>query len=204
VALFAAAMSSLDSVLNSLSATTMEDFVRRFHRGSEWTPHRELIYSRLITALWGTVTLIMAFYVGDIASTVLEAINQIGSLANGSILAVFALGLLCKRAHGTGAIAGLLTGIGVNTSLWLFVPSVSWLWWNVIGFCVTYAVGWLGGTLAYSPAARLDYSEHLNPDTLEGSVRRFLDNEARTDWHQRSLLLLIWFVLLLGLLWLLQ
>ena len=35
-AVFAAAMSSLDSVINSLSATTMEDFVRRFHAGDAW------------------------------------------------------------------------------------------------------------------------------------------------------------------------
>ncbi len=35
VALFAAAMSSLDSVINSLSATTMEDFVRRLHSGDD-------------------------------------------------------------------------------------------------------------------------------------------------------------------------
>jgi SSS family solute:Na+ symporter len=74
VALFAAAMSSLDSVLNSLSATTMEDYVRRFHSG-RWTPRRELLISRCLTAAWGAITIVMAFYVGDIAPTVLEAIN---------------------------------------------------------------------------------------------------------------------------------
>ena len=41
---------------------------------------------------WGVITLVMSFFVGGIISTVLEAINQIGSMANGSILAVFALG----------------------------------------------------------------------------------------------------------------
>lgn len=194
VALFAAAMSSLDSVLNSLSATTMEDFVRRFHRGQPWTPHRELMYSRLITSLWGLATLVMAFYVGDIATTVLEAINQIGSLANGSILAVFALGLLTRRTHGPAAQVGLLTGILVNALLWLFAPMVSWLWWNVIGFAVTWGVGvllghcWsIGDSANRQPAAA----------TLESSIPGYLAREARINWSRRSLWLAIWFLLLL-------
>lgn len=200
VALFAAAMSSLDSVLNSLSATTMEDFVRRFHRGSPWSEQRELALSRSITAFWGVVTLIMAFFVGDIASTVLEAINQIGSMANGSILAVFALGLLTTRTHGNGAIAGLLLGIAVNGYLWVFVPGVSWLWWNVSGFAVTFLTGVTMGTW-YRPAAQNFYEDRLNPDTLESSIAFFLKSEARVNWHQRSGLLMLWFAMLLIVLW---
>ncbi|MBT8148123.1 MAG: sodium:solute symporter [Gammaproteobacteria bacterium] len=201
VALFAAAMSSLDSVLNSLSATTMEDFVRRFHRGTPWSEHRELILSRTITAIWGVVTLVMAFFVGDIASTVLEAINQIGSMANGSILAVFALGLLTTRTHGSGAIIGLLLGIAINGYLWIFVPSISWLWWNVIGFAVTFLTGMLLSTF-YRPALQSNYEDHLHPDTLENSVAFFLQSEARVNWYQRSGMLFVWFAVLLIVLWL--
>ena len=202
VALFAAAMSSLDSVLNSLSATTMEDFVRRFHKGEPWSERLELTLSRVITAIWGVVTLIMAFFVGDIASTVLEAINQIGSMANGSILAVFVLGLFTTRTHGAGAIAGLLLGISVNVYLWLFVPGVSWLWWNVIGFLVTFTTGVLLGSM-YRPVQKLSYADHLDPDTLENSVTYFLQSEARVNWHKRSGLLLLWFGILVAILWLL-
>ncbi len=198
VALFAAAMSSLDSVLNSLSATTMEDFVRRYHlhRGRPWSEHRELVISRFITGLWGTVTLIMAFFVGDIATTVLEAINQIGSMANGSILAVFALGLLTTRTHGSGAIAGLVLGIVVNGFLWLFAPGVSWLWWNVTGFLVTFAVGILLGSL-YQPASRRHYAAQLKPEILERSIADYLQSEATVDWRIRSGILLTWFAILL-------
>jgi SSS family transporter len=202
VALFAAAMSSLDSVLNSLSATTMEDFVRRLHKGKPWSQRHELILSRTITTVWGVVTLIMAFYVGDIASTVLEAINQIGSMANGSILAVFALGLFTTRAHGSGAIAGLLLGIAVNGYLWIFVPGVSWLWWNVIGFVVTFTTGVALGT-AYRPDAQRDYADHLNPEALESSVRFFLHAEATVNWQRRSQVLVLWFGVLFALLLLL-
>ncbi|WP_428821144.1 sodium:solute symporter [Microbulbifer sp. MCCC 1A16149] len=198
VALFAAAMSSLDSVLNSLSATTMEDFVRRFHRGS-WSAHKELILSRLLTTLWGVITLVMAFFVDDIAPTVLEAINKIGSLANGPILAVFALGFLTHRVRGPHAIAGLLSGIASNGLCWLYLPEISWLWWNVIGFAVTVAVAWIlaqmsgmGTATSVTPASNTDLYEH--------AIRHHLRVEARSNWYRRSVWLLLWFFGLLVLL----
>lgn len=199
VALFAAAMSSLDSVLNSLSATTMEDFVRRFNRHSVWSDRKEILISRLITACWGVVTLAMAFFVGDIADTVLEAINQIGSLANGSILAVFALGLWTTKTRGGPAIFGLLIGMATNACFWLFVPNVSWLWWNVIGFVVSFAVG-----LLFSVALSPSTTRHTRSPQLESSARgitTYLNTEARINWAKRSVFLLAWLVALLALLW---
>jgi SSS family solute:Na+ symporter len=196
VALFAAAMSSLDSVLNSLSATTMEDFVRRFSR-RPWSDRRELLYSRGITAVWGAVTLWMAFHVGDIASTVIEAINKIGSLANGPILAVFALGFLTRRTRGWHAIVGLLLGMVTNALLWLYLPQVSWLWWNVIGFVVCFLAGTALAALNPGQAAINDY-------TSESLVRRYLATEARHNWYRRSAWLLGWTALLLAFMLILQ
>ena len=140
VALFAAAMSSLDSVLNSLSASTMEDFVQRFHKGA-WNDQKELWISRIVTVCWGSLAITFSFFVGDIAETVIVAINKIGSLINGPVLGVFALGLLTKRAEGRGAISGLIAGFLLNLLCWLFLPQVSWLWWNVLGFALCYIVG---------------------------------------------------------------
>lgn len=194
VALFAAAMSSLDSVINSLSATTMEDFVRRFHRG-EWTPHRELVISRWLTVFWGLITLTMAFFVGDIAPTVLEAINKIGSLANGSILGVFAIGFLTRSVSGTSAIVGLLTGILLNGACWLWLENVSWLWWNLFGFAVTFFVGWIASlTLSKAPVKIPD------SETLEANIALFMAKESTVNWRRRSLWLLTWFSLLLAVL----
>ncbi len=192
VALFAAAMSSLDSVLNSLSATTMEDFVRRFHKG-HWSDKKELIYSRWITSIWGVITLVMAFFVGDIAPTVLEAINKIGSLANGPILAVFLLGFFAKRVGGKAAVTGLLAGILSNALCWLYLPEISWLWWNVFGCFISFVVAYLLSFMQANPLL-----SGLKPDT----ARAYLQRESELNWPQRSLLLLIWFCLLLGLLWL--
>lgn len=194
VALFAAAMSSLDSVINSLSATTMEDFVRRFHRG-EWTEHRELVLSRWLTVFWGMVTLVMAFFVGDIAPTVLEAINKIGSLANGPILAVFTLGFLTRSVRGSDAIVGLLCGIALNGACWLWLENVSWLWWNLFGFVATFLVGWLSSKL--QPELN---QKPTDSETLESSLAQFMAKESSLNWRHRSLWLVGWFGALLGVL----
>jgi len=186
VALFAAAMSSLDSVINSLSATTMEDFVRRFS-SRQRTDHEELMLSRWLTVFWGVVTLTMSFFVGDIAPTVLEAINKIGSLANGPILAVFMLGFFVKRVNGPLATFGLLLGIAVNGVLWVAAPSVSWLWWNPIGFAAAFLIPVVISFLATdmrnraSPAMGMDF----------GSAGA-LANTATVNWRLRSVFLVLW------------
>ncbi len=156
VALFAAAMSSLDSVINSLSAVTMEDFVFRFRKRS-FSARQELWCSRALTLFWGLLTLTMAFFVGDIASTVLEAINIIGSLINGPILGVFAIGILSRRANGHGAVVGLLAGFGVNLLCWWGWKELSWLWWNPLGFSITFMLAWL--------LSAVFHSTNINQDT---------------------------------------
>tara|TARA_R110002072_G_scaffold51389_9_gene137968 strand:+ start:8613 stop:10226 length:1614 start_codon:yes stop_codon:yes gene_type:complete len=189
VALFAAAMSSLDSVINSLSATTMEDFVRRLHRGKVWSDSRELLYSRLLTAAWGAATLVLAFFVGDIADTVLVAINKIGSLINGPVLGVFALGILTTRCNGHGAKAGLLAGFGLNLICWQLLPDLSWLWWNVFGFITTVLVGF--GTSLISAAPRQDLS------LLIWTPANYQSFGFKLNWFPGYLMLAAWFVLLL-------
>jgi SSS family transporter len=194
VALFAAAMSSLDSVINSLSATTMEDFVRRFHKG-QWSDTKELLLSRWLTVFWGVVTLTLSFFVGDIAPTVLEAINKIGSLANGPILAVFVLGFFVRRVGGTLAVIGLLSGILLNAYCWIALPTISWLWWNPLGFAVGFFIPWL---LSYIPGMPLGHDDSDIHVDFDGHA--WLAKESVLNWRLRSGWLVVWFMGLLALL----
>jgi len=192
VALFAAAMSSLDSVINSLSATTMEDFVRRFS-SRQRTDHEELMLSRWLTVFWGVVTLTMSFFVGDIAPTVLEAINKIGSLANGPILAVFMLGFFVKRVNGPLATFGLLLGIAVNGVLWVAAPSVSWLWWNPIGFAAAFLIPVVMSFVATDMTKRDSSAMRVNFASASA-----LANAGAVNWRLRSVFLVLWCGLLCG------
>ena len=156
VALFSAAMSSLDSTINSLSATSMKDFYERFVAGGPVPAEQQLFISRCLTVFWGVMCVGFSFVVGGISDSVIESVNKISSLANGPILALFLLGILTRRANSTGAIAGLLSGVGFNAFLWLAVPKVSWLWWNVIGFLVAFAVGYGLSLVTAAPEKKLD------------------------------------------------
>jgi SSS family solute:Na+ symporter len=139
IAIMAAAMSSLDSSINSLSAATLEDVYKKLVR-KPLSPPKEMRLSKLLTLMWGIFCIGFAFRVGSISPTVLESINKIGSAFYGPIFAVFLLGIVAKRARAMGALVGILAGVGLNLSLWFFAPSVSWLWWNAFGFLTTATV----------------------------------------------------------------
>jgi len=150
VALLAAAMSSLSSVLNSLTAVTMEDFTRL--TGKDIEKEKYVFWSRIVVFFWGVVIVLFSVFGGQIASTVIEAINKIGSVFYGPILGTFLLAILFKRVHSLGANMGLLSGVGINTYLWLYVPDVFWLWWNFIGCVITIGIGLLVSTIRHGKA----------------------------------------------------
>ncbi|MCK0068486.1 sodium:solute symporter family transporter [Kordiimonas laminariae] len=139
VALMAAAMSSLSSTLNSLTAVSMEDFTRL--TGREFSEKQYVSWSRIMVFFWGIVIVTFSVFGGDIADTVIEAINKIGSVFYGPILATFMMAIMFKRIGSRDANLGLITGVGINMYLWLMVPEVFWLWWNFIGCVSALSVG---------------------------------------------------------------
>jgi SSS family solute:Na+ symporter len=150
--ILAAAMSSVDSALNSLSATSVEDYLNRGGRLSE---RAAFIVSKLATVGWGLFAVAFSFQVEHIAPTVLEAINKIGSMVNGPLLALFLVAGFMPAAGARRAVAGFFAGAGSNLVLWLWYPQVSWLWWNVSGCVVALAVTLIGAGAALNwPAIR--------------------------------------------------
>jgi len=135
-ALLAAAMSSLDSALNSLSAASLRDFGPQAK-----SPRAALRQSRLCTLAWGFVIVAVALLAGDLARGVVEAINRVGALFYGPLVAAFACGILDRRATGLGVRAGVVAGLGLNLLLWWGLGSqLFWMWWNVSGLLAAVAV----------------------------------------------------------------
>lgn len=192
VALFSAAMSSLDSTINSLSATSSMDIYQRLYVRGRWqtSPARELLISRLFTVFWGVVCTGFAFVVGDISDSVIESINKISSLASGPILALFLLGILTTRANGRGACFGLLAGFGFDCYLWAYQPGVSWLWWNVLGFAVAFSVGYVV-SLLFPPQEK-----DLGTLTYAGSSLASL--QYRLNWPRNWTLLSLYTLIMIG------
>ncbi|MBK5254873.1 MAG: sodium:solute symporter [Vicinamibacteria bacterium] len=136
--IFAAAMSSLSGEFNSLATASMIDFVRRF-RGAG-TDERDLFLSRVFTALWGGFACLIALQAGRLGSAI-EVVNKFGSYFYGSILGVFMLAVLTKRANGTGASVGLFAGMGV-VGLVVTFTRIHFLWWNLVGATTVFVIGY--------------------------------------------------------------
>lgn len=188
VALFAAAMSSLDSTLNSLSATTVHDVLEPHFAKIRDKDH--LLISKGVTVFWGVVCISFSFVVGNISDSIIVSINKIGSMANGPILATFLLAVLTKKANDKGVLIGIIGGFLVNTYVWIFMPDVSWLWWNVIGCAGTFGIGYIASFLFTTPAYETikDYIWHKS--SLEYKV------ETGRNWNKYYLALTLWFVLM--------
>ncbi|TYA70066.1 sodium:solute symporter [Seonamhaeicola marinus] len=140
VAIMSAAMSSLSSTVNSLSAVSLEDFIKRFK--PNMSDKEYVMNSRLLSVFWGVVCLLFALFAGSIEGTVIEVINKISSVFYGPILAAFILAILTKKTHALGANIGIVAGVLFNMFLWLYVPEVFWFWWNAIGCLVTIIVAY--------------------------------------------------------------
>ncbi|MEO7600200.1 MAG: sodium transporter, partial [Opitutus sp.] len=109
-------------------------------------------YSKLVALGWGAFTLFFGFFTGKIAATAIEAINKIGSVFYGPILGIFLLAALGRSIKPIGANIGVVVGVVVNLTLWLFFKNVFWFWWNAIGGITTLLVG-IGVSLAFQAAA---------------------------------------------------
>jgi Na+/proline symporter len=140
-AIFAAAMSATAGELSATSSATVMDIYRRLIK-TDATDAHYLMVSRVATAFWGLVACVVAHVAVQLGSLI-EVVNRIGSIFYGSLLGVFVLALAFRRATGTGAFVGLLTGI-CTVVVFAFHPatrSVSYLWHNPIGVAVVLVVG---------------------------------------------------------------
>jgi SSS family transporter len=137
-AVIAAAMNAISGELNSLSTTSVIDFYRRWVR-SDSTDEHLLIVSRAATGVWGVFACIVATYAVNLGSLI-EVVNRFGSFFYGSILGVFLLAMM-PRAKANGAFVGLICGMLAVGAVNFGIPSVSFLWHNVIGAVTVVIVG---------------------------------------------------------------
>jgi solute:Na+ symporter, SSS family len=134
-AIFAVAMSNASGSLNSLAASTVLDF--RKMRGKETETADVLRLSRRMTLVWGVVLLLFGMVRWG---PVLEAGLTVASLPFGSLLGLFLLGTMDRRATARGALFGMIAGLGAILALYRFTE-VAYTWFFLIGSLTTYAVG---------------------------------------------------------------
>ncbi len=143
---FAAAMSSLSSSINSLASASAYDF---------WAPltgvHDDALVLRAgkrFTLVWAALLIggAILFIPMSSGNTAIEVALAVASLVYGGLLGAFALALYGGRADTRSVIIGIATGVATVTFIWLFARSaVAWPWFVPIGATVTFVVGRLLG-----------------------------------------------------------
>lgn len=115
-ALFAAAMSSLSSSLNSLASSTTYDLYKPYF-GKNNTDAEDLSISRKITMGWGIILTISAIFFavlqlqGGERPAIVELGLGIASYTYGGLLGAFLLGMFFTKPNKTDAIIGFFCGL---------------------------------------------------------------------------------------------
>ncbi len=143
-AVFAAAMSSLDSAVHSMSTAVLVDFVRP-SRKNALAPSQELKLARVLTVVFGVVAILGALYAETVERTILDQLVTWLGYAAGPLLGMFLLGITSRRTNETGVLSGVLVGVLVVIVLVLAdVPSLGGfhpLWLAPASCAITWLIG---------------------------------------------------------------
>ncbi|XP_046397266.1 sodium-coupled monocarboxylate transporter 1-like [Ischnura elegans] len=112
--MFSAALSSVSTGLNSLAATTFEDFVK-----GVLLPKREFSETTSATILksiafvYGAICIALTYVVAQLGA-LLQITMSLLSMTSGPIFGIFSLGILVPWANAEGTLAGGIAGMVVN------------------------------------------------------------------------------------------
>lgn len=156
-ALFAAAMSSLSSSLNSLASATNFDLYKLLFK-TQLTSEQDLKNSRIITLIWGVILSGSALFFAGLQlqagerPAIVELGLSIASYTYGGLLGAFALGMLFKTPRTKDALIGFFSGLTallflVNGPVQNILPGeglvIAWPLYTLIGSLIVILVGLL-------------------------------------------------------------
>ncbi len=171
-AMFAAALSSIDSILNSMTTVFVKDIYERRpgNNGSEASLHISRRFTLLIAVLIAAFTYFA--YMGT-TSSILAVVGGYISYLCGSLLALFALGMFTQKATDTGSLIGFVAGV-LGVVVVAQTTDINWLWYNLVGAGCCFIVGYFASLplRGKSPKEAKDY-------TFMGQRRAILE-QAKT------------------------
>lgn len=153
--IFLAGWGSIAAALNSLAASTVVDFHQRFSAPRD--PANEYAVSRWYTFAWGVFCVVVAQFAYQIGTSLIEAVNVLGSLFYGVILGIFLVAFYVKRVGGPATFyAAVITEIFVVLLFFKkyipplrFLPDIGFLWLTAVGALALVLIGWLLQVLVF-------------------------------------------------------
>jgi SSS family solute:Na+ symporter len=142
---------ALSPSINSLAATTVNDFYVKYIRpnADEDTLMR---VARRATIAWGIAQIVVALGAQHVTRSVLESGLSVLSLAAGPVLGAFLTGVLTTRVRSGAMLGGMLAGTVVLARVWS-TQAYAWTWYALTGAAVTAGVALLL-SLGRKPHAR--------------------------------------------------
>lgn len=109
-AVFAAAMSTVSTSLNSSATLIMSDFYRRFFNPHA-TDQSQMVVLHGATIVWGVLGTMTALALVSLTESALDIWWTLSSILSGGIVGLFLLGLISRAAGNAAGLTGVLTGV---------------------------------------------------------------------------------------------
>ena len=124
--MLAAAMSSLDSGINSIVTVVSKDFIGRFRRNRSRDEKDSTIDVRLakyLVLVIGILVVLLSSQIRRVPGNILEVTNKTNGLFVGPLFGLFFMALFVRRANALGTIIGAIYG---------FMTAFTFAYWDVI------------------------------------------------------------------------
>ncbi|MFO7886790.1 MAG: sodium/solute symporter [Eubacteriales bacterium] len=180
---FAAAMSSVDSLLNSMTTVFIKDIYEKyFYKGEGEVSLRTTM---IISTVFGVIIIfvvILAF--GGTVRSVLDLVGNYISYFSGPACGAFLLAMFTYKANDKGVAGGFATGFILG---YIIAKSVGtgWLWNPAIGASITIVVGYL---LSLVFAENSKPVEDIKKFTAQGMRAKMIAEGVERDEDGVSLL----------------
>lgn len=136
----ASAMGTLSSSISSLASSTFLDLFKLTTKGKELEAHKEVLWSKRFTLIWGVILIGGAMLFTDTKNPVVEIGLKIASFTYGGLLGTFFLGLLFPSTRQVDAFVGFTAGIIAMIAV-LTYTSIDFTWHTFIGCTATIVAG---------------------------------------------------------------
>ncbi|MBD16559.1 MAG: sodium-coupled permease [Planctomycetaceae bacterium] len=125
-AMFAAAMSSVDSGINSITAVVTTDFLDRFGKGPK-TEKGHLMFSRILAFSIGVIVVFSSAYMGYIPGNISAVTNKTVNLLTAPIFGLFFFALFVPFSRPLGVWIATIVGVAVAAIIAFSGPLVTFL-----------------------------------------------------------------------------
>jgi Na+/proline symporter len=129
--IFASAMSTMSSSINSLASSTCIDLLE-LNKNENMPENRLLTISRAVSIAWACVLFLAAIAFSHSTKSLVEVALSIASITYGGVLGVFLMERFLGHFESRSVLAGMMGGISASATLALFTV-VSWLYYIAAG-----------------------------------------------------------------------